>query len=63
VYVPPTYVKSKPSPLILMFHAAGKGASDTLQLLESQQPLLDAQRAIVLLPESEGPTWSLQMNG
>jgi len=61
LYVPPTYTKSKPSPLLIMFHAAGKGASDALELLEKQQPLLDQTRTIVLLPESRGPTWDLQM--
>lgn len=61
LYVPPTYTKSKPSPLLIMFHAAGKGANDALELLEKQQPLLDQTRTIVLLPESRGPTWDLQM--
>lgn len=63
LYVPPTYTKSKPSPLLIMFHAAGKGAKEALDMLESQQALLDQQRVLVLLPESQRETWSLQMNG
>ncbi len=61
--MPPTYTKDKPSPLIIMFHAAGKGAADALDLLEQQQPLLDKTRTIVLLPESRGPTWDVVMSG
>lgn len=63
IYVPPTYNKAKPSPLIIMFHPAGKGAADALELLEQQQPLLDRTRTIVLLPESRGPTWDVVMSG
>lgn len=44
LYVPPTYTKSKPSPLIIFFHPAGKGAKDALDLIEQQQPLLDRTR-------------------
>lgn len=63
LYVPRTYDRSKPSPLLIMFHEAGKSAADALKMLESQKPLLDAQRALVLLPQSQGATWSLQMSG
>lgn len=61
--MPPTYNKAKPSPLLIMFHPAGKSAADALELLEKQQPLLDKTRAIVLLPESRGPTWDVVMSG
>lgn len=61
--MPPTYNKAKPSPLLIIFHPAGKSATDAFELLEKQQPLLDKTRTIVLLPESRGPTWDVVMSG
>lgn len=63
LYVPPTYSKDKPSPMLVMFHPAGKGAKDALELLEKAQPLLDKTRTIVLLPQSKGLTWDVVMSG
>jgi poly(3-hydroxybutyrate) depolymerase len=63
LYIPPTYSKDKPSPLLVMFHPAGKGATDALELLDQAQPLLDRTRTIVLVPESRGATWDVVMSG
>lgn len=63
IYVPPTYNEDKPSPLLVMFHPAGKGSKDALETLEKAQPLLDKTRTIVLLPQSKGPTWDVVMSG
>lgn len=58
--VPPSYAASQPSPLLVLLHAAGKGASDAAALLSQQDvALLVSQRCLLLLPESRGPTWDL----
>jgi phospholipase/carboxylesterase len=45
-----------PLPLILMLHGAGGDAAGTLGLIEQAAP-----GAILLLPESRGPTWDVIM--
>ena len=62
LFVPPTYIASKSSPLLVMLHGAGKRAQDALETLSSQDAaLLAGQRALLLIPESRGGTWDLVM--
>ncbi|MFC7736624.1 alpha/beta hydrolase [Roseomonas sp. GCM10028921] len=52
----PDSVSGDPLPLIVMLHGAGGNAAGTLGLIEHA-----ATGAILLLPESRGPTWDLIM--
>ena len=47
-----------PSPLIVMLHGAGGAAAGALRLIEGA-----ARGALILVPESRGPTWDLIRGG
>lgn len=54
----PDGAAAAPLPLIVMLHGAGGNAAGTLGLIERAAP-----GAILLLPESRGPTWDVIMGG
>ena len=54
----PDRVSAGALPLIVMLHGAGGDAAGTLGLIEHA-----ARGAILLLPESRGPTWDVIMGG
>jgi phospholipase/carboxylesterase len=59
VYVPAGYRPDRPAPLALLLHGAGGGARDGLDLLRARA---DLAGAILLAPDSRGPTWDLVLD-
>ena len=60
VYVPPSYVATKPAPLIVLLHGAGASATSW----QNAAPLLaDAGGFIILAPDSAGRTWDVLLSG
>jgi phospholipase/carboxylesterase len=61
LYIPPTYAATKPTPLIVLLHGAGRRSTDW-----SSGPLsslFDNPAMIVVGPDSRGPTWDLTLGG
>jgi phospholipase/carboxylesterase len=52
--VPPGEDGAAPAPLVVMLHGAGGHAAGTLRLIEDAAP-----GALILAPESRGPTWDV----
>lgn len=59
LYVPESYDSTKASPLLVMFHAAGADAHQSIDLVRAYA---DKTRTIVLAPESQSSTWD-QLEG
>jgi len=57
LYVPKTYSRDRPAPLIVLLHGAGQAS----RLFENPRVAAwaDAIGAVVLAPDSRGPTWDL----
>ena len=54
VHVPPGYSPDRPAPLLLLLHGAGGSGALLLPLVQAHAERLGA---IVLAPDSRGPTW------
>jgi phospholipase/carboxylesterase len=60
VYVPPSYRRDSPAPLVLTLHGAGSSGRRSLRRL---QTLADAAGLILLAPDSRGTTWDVVRTG
>lgn len=60
LYVPETYKRVRPAPLVLMLHGAGGDAGQGVGLLKE---FADESGMIVLAPDSRGVTWDLIAGG
>lgn len=60
VHVPPGYRPDRPAPLLVLLHGAG---ADGRGLAERVRGFLDALGAVVLAPDSRGPTWDALRGG
>ena len=54
LYVPRSYVRGKPAPLVVLLHGAGGSARN---FFGSYGPRAEALGAVILAPESRGATW------
>jgi phospholipase/carboxylesterase len=60
VYVPTTYRRAEPSPLILTLHGAGGSGRNSL---ERFLPLAERYRLILVAPDSRWQTWDVLFDG
>jgi phospholipase/carboxylesterase len=60
LYIPSTYDPGRPAPVVLCLHGAGGHARDRVNALRA-----DAERigAVLVAPDSVGPTWDFLMGG
>lgn len=62
LYVPASYSRETPAPLVVLLHGAGQGS----RLWESQRSIArwaDAIGAVILAPDSRRETWDLVLTG
>lgn len=57
LYVPATYTESHPSPLLVLLHGAGQSAQEFIRSPLAE--LFDADRIIVVIPDSRSGTWDM----
>ena len=57
LYVPATYTESRPSPLLVLLHGAGQSAQEFIRAPLGE--LFDADRIIVVIPDSRSGTWDM----
>ena len=57
IYVPHTYLPSKPSPLLVMLHGAGQSSREFTDAPLGE--IFDRDAIVVVFPDSRAPTWDM----
>ena len=57
IYVPPTYLPTKPSPLLVMLHGAGQSSREFTDAPLGE--IFDRDAIVVVIPDSRAPTWDM----
>lgn len=60
LYIPPSYDKTKPTPVVLGFHGAGNTGSGWLN---ATRGMADEHGFVILAPDSRGATWDAIRGG
>jgi phospholipase/carboxylesterase len=57
IYVPSTYLPSRPSPLLVMLHGAGQSSREFTEAPLGE--IFDKDAIVVVIPDSRQPTWDM----